>query len=403
MAIYPNSQAIYWCAAMTADTAALRRAFEHRFDRSPTLISEAPGRVNLIGEHTDYNGGFVLPAAIDRTVAVALAPRDGGVIRAYSLDYDQSDEFPAERVRRFMGTKGGWRDYARGVVWALLDEQLPVAGADITLTGDVPRGAGLSSSAAIEVAVAGALTDGSPIAPRDLALLSQKAENLFVGVQSGIMDQFAAALGVAGHALFIDCRSLDVTPVPLPEGVVIAVIDSKVPRKLSATAYNKRREECEKAARTLGLESLRDAAEPLLSRFDEEEDDEPGERTVLKKRARHVITENRRALEAVEALKNQDFVLLGRLMRDSHVSLRDDFGVSTPELDLLADLALTVEGVIAARLTGAGFGGCTVTLVREEAVDHLRDAVLPRYRASTGLEAEMYVCRAVDGLRVLHV
>jgi galactokinase len=424
---------------MTADTAALRRAFEEQFGRSPDLIAEAPGRVNLIGEHTDYNGGFVLPVAIDRTVAVALAPRDDGLIRAYSLDYDQSDEFPAERVRRFMGTKGGWRDYMRGVVWALLDEQLPVGGADIAITGDVPQGAGLSSSAALEVAVAGALTAStaevrqpglrgpesnvaasSPPSvaetfqsrradlqphrePRDLALLCQKAENLFVGVQSGIMDQFSSALGVAGHALFIDCRSLDVTPVPLPKGVVIAVIDSKVPRKLGDTLYNKRRKECEKAARALGLESLRDAAEPLLFRFDEEEDEEPGEKDTLRRRARHVITENKRVLAAVDALKGEDFVLLGRLMRDSHVSLRDDFGVSTPQLDLLTDLALTVKGVIGARLTGAGFGGCTVTLVRENAVDRLRETVLPKYRASTGLVAEMHVCRAVDGLRVTHV
>lgn len=373
---------------MSADAAALHAAFQQQFGRAPDLISEAPGRVNLIGEHTDYNGGFVLPAAVDRTVAVALARRDDGVIRAFSLDYEQCDEFPAERVRRFMGTRGGWRDYVRGVVWALLDEQIPVGGADIAITGDVPQGAGLSSSAAIEVAVAGALTSGIPL--RELALLCQKAENLFVGVQCGIMDQFASALGEDGSALFIDCRSLECEAVPLPVGVAIAVVDSKVPRKLGDTAYNRRREECAEAAQALGVASLRDADEAMLPAL-------PGD---LLKRARHVIAENARVLAAVQALRAGDLEAMGRLMAESHASLRNDFAVSTPELDLLVDLATRADGVIGARMTGAGFGGCTVNLVRENAVDQFEGAIVNEYEQQTGLRAEVHICRAVDGLRV---
>jgi galactokinase len=375
---------------MTADIAALKHAFEAQFGRAPERIAEAPGRVNLIGEHTDYNGGFVLPVAIDRTVAVALAQRGDGVIRAFSVDYGQCDEFAAERVRRFMGTRGGWRDYVRGVVWALLDEQIAVAGADIAITGDVPQGGGLSSSAAIEVAVAGALTAESPIEPRDLALLCQKAENLFVRVQSGIMDQFASALGRAGHALFIDCRSLDYEPVPLPPGVAIVVIDSKVPRKLGETAYNRRREKCEEAARTLDVASLRDADEAMLTLLSGD----------VLKRARHVITENARVLAAVAALRSGDLPALGHLLGASHASLRDDFEVSTPELDLLVELAGGVDGAVGSRLTGAGFGGCTVNLVQEEAVERFKETVVTEYKQRTGLGAEVHVCRAVDGLRV---
>jgi galactokinase len=374
---------------MTADIAALRRAFEQQFGRAPELIAEAPGRVNLIGEHTDYNGGFVLPVAIDRTVAVAITRRDDGVIRAFSVEYGQCDEFPAERVRRFMGTRGGWRDYTRGVVWALLDAHIQVPGADIAITGDVPQGAGLSSSAAIEVAVAGALTAGSGIEARDLALLCQKAENLFVGVGCGIMDQFTSAMGQRDHALFIDCQSLESEPVPLPEGIAIVIIDSKVPRQLGETAFNRRREECAEAARALGVDSLRDADEAMLSRLS----------GTLLKRARHVITENARVLVAVEAMRADDLETIGRLLYESHRSLRDDFEVSTPELDILVDAASRLDGVIGARLTGAGFGGCTANLVQEEAVDRVREAIVAGYEKQTGLAADVHVCRAVDGLR----
>jgi galactokinase len=375
---------------MTADIASLRRVFEEQFGHQPQMFSEAPGRVNLIGEHTDYNDGLVLPVAIDRTIAVAVAPREDNILRAYSLDHHQCDEFPVNRVRRFMGTRGGWRDYVRGVCWALQDANIELTGADLAITGDVPQGAGLSSSAAVEMAVAGALATRLDVSARDLALLCQTAENLFVGVQCGIMDQFASALGREGHALFIDCRSLDVEPVPLPEGLLIAVIDSKVPRKLGETAYNQRRDVCAEAARALGVESLRDADESMLPRVDGD----------LKKRARHVITENQRVRDAVSALKNGDLGLLQALMQASHESLRADFEVSTPELDALVEVASKALGHAGPRLTGAGFGGCLVALVEEDRVQNFSESVTEQYRETTGLTAEMHICRAVDGLRV---
>jgi len=379
---------------MSADTQRLDAEFKRAFDRMPGLTAEAPGRVNLIGEHTDYNDGFVLPVAIDRTVAVAAAPREDNTIRAYSLDFDQHDEFPVDAVRRFLGTKGGWRDYVRGVAWALADANVALRGADIAVSGDVPCGAGLSSSAAIEVATAGALLSiaHAEMAPRDVALACQKAENLFVGVQCGIMDQFASALGREGHALLIDCRSLEFDAIPLPDGISIVVIDSKVERRLSETAYNQRREECAEAAAALGVESLREAEEAMLERLS----------AGPLKRARHVVTENQRVLDAVGALHSGDLNMLGLLLGASHASLRADFEVSTPELDLLVDLAVAAEGAIGARLTGAGFGGCTVNLVRTGSVDTFRESVAAEYHRQTGLNAEAHVCRAVDGLRVTY-
>lgn len=376
---------------MTADVSALRDAFERQFGRSPELIAEAPGRVNLIGEHTDYNDGFVLPAAIDRTVAVALARRDDDVIRAYSLDYDQCDEFRSGLVRRFAGSRG-WRDYLRGVVWALADSQYALTGADIAITGDVPKGAGLSSSAAIEMALAGALTSASGINidRRLLTQLCRHAENFFVGVNSGIMDQYASALGRAGHALLIDCRSLEAEPVPLPDGVAIVVINSKVQRRLAETPYNRRREECAEAARELRLDSLRDATPEMLPHLEGD----------LLKRARHVVTENRRVLAAVDALRNGDLHRLGALMAESHASMRDDFEASASQIDLLVEIAKQTPGVIGARVTGAGWGGCTVNLVREQHVAAFVARVTGEFAKQTGLDAEAHVCRAVGGLLV---
>jgi galactokinase len=351
--------------------------------------------VNLIGEHTDYNEGFVLPAAIDRGVTVAAAPRDDGIIRAKSLDYDQCDEFAVANVRRFMGSRG-WRDYLRGVAWALQDEQLAVRGADFLIAGDVPAGAGLSSSAAVEVAIAGALTklSGIQLSGLDLARLCQRAENLFIGVQCGIMDQFASALGEAGHALLIDCRSLDIRPVSIPKGLAIVVMDSHVPRNLADTPYNRRREECAEAAAALGVRSLRDVQTEALEAARADLDDS------LYRRARHVASENERTLQMADALEDGDLTSIGRLMQESHQSLRDDFQVSTPELDFLVERATGLEAVIGSRLTGAGFGGCTVNLVEEGAVEAFGRQIREVYGRETGNEATVYRCRAADGLKV---
>jgi galactokinase len=375
---------------VTVDRDDLLGAFERAFRRLPEFVSEAPGRVNLIGEHTDYNEGFVLPVAIDRTVTAAAAAAEGKRVRVCSVDLDARDEWPVDAPRRT--GRREWRDYVRGVAWSLLDAGHEVRGADLAIAGDVPIGAGLSSSAALEVAVAGALCAVSRIElePQRLALLCQKAENQFVGVQCGIMDQLASACSRAGHALLIDCCSLEIEHVPLPGDLAIVVVDSKVPRALGETAYNDRREECLAAAHALGVASLRHAGNVDIGRF-------PG---LLNRRARHVIWENQRVLDAVTALRAGDLGRFGELMYESHASLRDDFEVSTPELDWLIELASRAEGVIGARLTGAGFGGCTVNLVERDAVRSFEAEVVGRYRERTGLAAEMLLCEAVDGLRV---
>ena len=375
---------------MPADTANLVRAFTAQHGREPRFIAEAPGRVNLIGEHTDYNDGFVLPAAIDRTVAVAVAPREDSRVRAHSVDDDQRDDFSLHNARRH--PMGGWRNYVRGVLWALLDSQLPLRGADLSISGDVPQGAGLSSSAALELALAGAIcaASGVELPPRELALLCQRAEHMYAGVQCGIMDQLTAALGRKGCALFIDCQSLETEDVPLPDGVAIVVIDSKVPRELAGTPYNRRRDQCAEAARTLGLASLRSANESQIESLPDD----------LRRRARHVFTENARVLAAKAALRDGDCGTLGRLFAESHASLRDGFEGSTPEIDLLVELASAAPGAIGARLTGGGFGGCTVNLVEAAQAQRFGEAVVSQYRQRTGLDGEAHVCRALGGMQV---
>ena len=375
---------------MSADTANLARAFAAQHGYEPRLVAEAPGRVNLIGEHTDYNDGFVLPVAIDRTVAVAIAPREDTRVRAHSVDHDQRDDFSLDAARRH--PMDGWRNYVRGVLWALLDSQLPLRGVDLSISGDVPQGAGLSSSAALELALAGAIcaAAGIELPARDLALLCQRAEHMYAGVQCGVMDQLAAALGREDCALFIDCQSLEMEDVPLPDGVAIVVIDSKIPRELAGTPYNKRHAECAAAARALGVESLRSADESQIESLPDD----------LRGRARHVITENARVLAAKAALREGDCATLGRLFAESHASLRDDFEVSAPEIDLLVELASAAPGVIGARLTGGGFGGCTANLVEATQAHGFVEAILPEYRQRTSLDGEAYFCRAVDGMKV---
>jgi len=381
---------------MSADRTALLDAFRRRFGRPARLVAEAPGRVNLIGEHTDYNEGHVLPLAIDRSVAVAAAPQ-ADAVHAYSLDYDQEDSFSLAEIRPL--PEGGWRNYVRGVAWALREAGHGLRGLQLALSGDVPIGAGLSSSAALEVAVAAAFAAAGEIHldPRDVALLAQRSENDFVGVQCGIMDQLAAVFGQAHHALLIDCRSLDVEPVPLSldeQGMAVVIVDSAVRRALGDSPYNQRRWECAQAAAALGVPALRDVAPDDLEARRRELPPE------LYCRARHVVTEEARVTASVGALRRGDLETLGRLLCQSHESLRHDFQVSCRELDLLVELAAKVEGVLGARLTGAGFGGCTLNLVRRGALGAFRRGVLQAYRQRTGLPAQMHVVRASRRLQV---
>jgi galactokinase len=325
------------------------RAYKDKFGEEPELVTSAPGRVNLIGEHTDYNGGFVLPCAIDRRIAVAVGAGEGAL---YSADFDQT--------RQIDDKDSSWADYPRGVAWAIGEAAHEIGGFRAAFAGDVPLGSGLSSSAAIEAATALALDVffGLGVGRTDLALACQRAENDYVGVGTGIMDQYASLLCEAGAALLVDCRSLDAESVPLDlqaAGLALIAFDTRIARGLADTGYNDRRATCERAASMLGVEELRDATEGDLDLLSGAE----------LKRARHVISENARVLEAVEALRDRDFEEFGRLMFASHASLRDDYEVSTPELDTFVRAA-EEQGARGARLTGAGFGGCAIALVPEE-------------------------------------
>ena len=365
------------------------RAFAERFGEAPELVASAPGRVNLIGEHTDYNGGFVLPCAIDRRIACAVGPTsDGEEGILFSTNFDE--ERPLEDYR------GGssWADYPRGIAWALAERGVEVLPFRATFVGNVPPSSGLSSSAALEAATALALDGlfGFEIPRKELALLCQKAENDFVGVPSGIMDQYASLLCEAGSALLIDCRTLEAQSVPLDlEGanLTLLVCDTRTERGLADTGYEDRRRECEEAARTLGIEELRDAKEEDLERLSGDE----------LKRTRHVVHENARVLEAIRLLRGEDFAGFGHLVYDSHLSLRDDFEVSTRELDTFVETARE-SGALGARLTGAGFGGCAIALVAASEADTLADFTRRRFEGKGFKAPAFYEFKPVSGAEV---
>jgi galactokinase len=367
----------------------LRVAFAELSARAPRFF-RAPGRVNLIGEHVDYSEGFVLPLAIDRATFAAAAPRDGRRVRVRSLDRGETAEFDLDE--RDPKPAGTWSDYAHGVALALA-RRVPLAGADLVLHTTVPIGAGLSSSAAFEVAVGLALltVSGAALPPAELARAAREAENGFVGLRSGIMDQLASTLGVRDHALLIDCRSEEVTPVPLPPGVAVVVADTEVKHALASSAYNQRRAESEEAARRLGVRALRDVSVADFARRGATLP-EP-----LRRRARHVVGENARVLATVLALREGDVRTAGAHMNESHDSLRDDYEVSSPELDLLVDAARGVDGVYGARMTGGGFGGSIVALVRRDAVASLTKALDSAYTARYGRAPAVMDVRASDG------
>lgn len=378
------------------DSGLLRERFRQRYGVYPSLIVRAPGRVNLIGEHTDYNEGFVFPVAIDRATYVAARPRSDRMVQVVSSDLNEEDAFPVDHIER---STQPWHNYVRGVVLALRVAGHSLTGADLLIASDVPRGSGLSSSAALEVAVGYAFQtlNHLNIPGKELALLAQGAENHFVGVQCGIMDQLIAVLGRADHALLIDCRDLSYRTVPLPQSVAVVVCDSHIPRTLAASAYNQRRQECETAVQLLrqwypGIRALRDVSE---DQFAAHSDVLP---EPVRARARHVVSENRRTLQGAEALDRGDVVAFGQLMNESHASLRDDYHVSLPDIDLLVETAQRLPGCYGSRLTGAGFGGCTVSLVERRDVETFSHDLLQTYRDATGRTATIYVCRASDGV-----
>ena len=382
---------------MTTPEPALRdrivAAFREKWKQEPELIVRAPGRVNLIGEHTDYNDGFVLPMAIDRAVWLALRRRPDSTISVLSLDYHRTQSFDAAMPKR---GKGGWIEYLKGTAWALSEDGREVVGWDGVVAGDVPIGAGLSSSAALELATARAITAaaGAHWEPVHMARLCQRAENGWVGVQCGIMDQMISAVGREGHAVLIDCRTLETQAVPLPEGVLVVILDTSTRRELAGSAYNDRRSQCEAAADHFGVPALRDLTPEVF------EDGVAGLDAVAARRARHVVHENARTLEAAEAMHAGDAARLGYLMTSSHRSLRDEFEVSSGELDRMVQIALEHPGCLGARMTGAGFGGCAVALVQADAAADFATAVATRYREDTRLEPRLYVTGATAGASV---
>ncbi|MCY4554204.1 MAG: galactokinase [Candidatus Poribacteria bacterium] len=404
--------------------ASITQKFEEIFGGTPTSIASAPGRVNLIGEHTDYNDGYVFPVAIDKYINIAARKRPDRRVILYALDVDDSWEFSLDTLSAIPPQAPAWSHYLIGVASLLEASGTEITGIDAVITGDVPIGAGLSSSAALSVAAtltfltAGSelVGDGFPV-PEDnkkkLAALCQRVEHEFVDVKCGIMDQTISLLGKENHALFLDCRSLEYEQVPLNLSEhYIAICNTKVKRELAASEYNKRRAECERGVDILrrwipGISSLRDIA---LTDFKKHEEELPA---LTQKRCRYVIEENARVLEAVSVLKgrsqrtsektDESLIHFGSLMNASHNGLRDDYEVSCKELDLLTDIARSITGVIGSRMTGAGFGGCTVSIVHRDALEIFQTRVTTEYCEQTGIEPEIYLCNVSDGAHIFRV
>ncbi len=380
--------------------ARLVAAYPGEADPATARVVHAPGRVNLIGEHTDYNEGFVLPVAIDLGISLALVPTGDRRVDVTLAATGERDGFDLDAIG---AKRSSWIDYVAGTAWALLDAGQPVQGFRAVLGSDLPQGSGLSSSAALELASSLALSGGSlPAVDRmTLALLAQRAENAYVGVNCGLMDQFASAFGEPGSALLLDCRTLEHRAVAMPlEEAALVVCHSGSPRRLETSAYNERRAQCEAAVATIagsepGVTALRDVTPAMLEAHRARMD------PLVAARAEHIVHENARVLAAVDAFEAGDLDEVGRLFAASHTSMRDLFGISSPELDALVEIASGVDGVYGARLTGAGFGGCTVNLVRRDAAPALREAVERDYGPRTGLHARVFEVEPSRGAAVL--
>lgn len=385
---------------------AVSAIFRQKFGQPPAFIARAPGRVNLLGEHVDYNDGFVLPAAIDRATFVAFSPANNDQTTLWAVDFDQQAIFSSETLEAKTGLDGAplpdWARYPAGVMWALRQAGLETPALNAVFASNVPRGSGLSSSASVEMAfgVAWQTLGGWSLPPMELAKLGQRAENHYVGVNCGIMDQFASACGIENRLLLLDCRSLEWEALALPESVSIVVADTTVRRKLTSGEYNNRRAACEEAVRHLqahlpGIRSLRDVSPADFNRLSAQLP------TETEKRARHVVEEIARTQQAISLLRSGDLTGFGALMNACHISLRDLYEVSCAELDAMVEVAQSLPGCYGARLTGAGFGGCTVNLVARERAETFANALAEGYRARTGLAPEIYISKASAGAHLL--
>lgn len=380
--------------------------FQERFAEAPAHVVRAPGRVNLLGEHVDYNDGFVLPIAIDRATWLAFSPSDTDQTTLMAMDLSEEISFTSETLRDKTDAKGKplptWALYPAGVAWALKEAGLSTPTLKGIYTSDVPQGAGLSSSASVEMAfvLAWQTLGGWKLPPMERALLGQKAENQYVGVNSGIMDQFASACGQQDRLLYLDCRSLEWQTLPLPSEVAIVIADTKMRRTLTSGEYNKRRADCEEAVRILSAElpdikSLRDVPVETFNQYASRLPEQ------IKMRARYVVEEIERTQRVIPLLERGDMVAFGKLLNQCHASLRDLYEVSIPELDTMVRVAQSLPGCYGARLTGAGFGGCTVNLVAREQADAFSEALAAGYEDKTGFSPEIYICSASNGAELI--
>ncbi|MGH9530542.1 MAG: galactokinase [Terriglobales bacterium] len=382
------------------EIAEIKDRFVELFGQSPRIF-RAPGRTNLIGEHTDYNDVFVMPAAIEFHTWVAVAPRDDGKVVVHSQKWNETSEFNLYEDNA--SPRHQWLDYVRGVAIQMKTAGYAVNGCNLLVYSDVPMGAGLSSSAALEVAsalalisVSGQTVGGGTLGRKQLAQLCQRAENETVGARCGIMDQFAAVNGRAGHALLLDCRSLEFKLLPLPADLSLVICNTMVPHRNVSGEYNLRRSQCEQGARFFaaqvpGVRALRDVSFEQLQQYAEELNE------TIFRRCRHVITENARTLEAAAALQSGQIKRFGELMYESHRSLKNDYEVSCAELDIMVELASGLRGVYGARMTGGGFGGCTINLVQREMASEFTSEISKMYKARTGIDPQIYITTAADG------
>ena len=380
--------------------------FTKRFGKTPAYLVVGPGRVNTLGEHVDYNDGFVLPAAIDRATWLAFSPSKNGNNTLVAADFGEESIFTESGVVAKQALDGTplpeWTRYPAGMAWALNQQGVQTPAMQAVFSSDIPRGSGLSSSASIEMAfgVAWSTLGGWSLSSIDMAVLGQKAENQYVGVSCGIMDQFASACGVQDRLLLLDCRSLEWQPLPIPEDIAIVIADTTIRRKLTSSGYNERRQACEEAVRILsddlpGIKALRDVSPEDFNRLAHRLS------PLVEKRARHVVEEIERSQQAIPLLKRGDVSAFGQIMNDCHRSLRDLYEVSIDELNIMTEIAQGIPGCLGARLTGAGFGGCTVNLVKMDAVDVFSKALKTGYQERTKLIPNIYVCKASDGAHLV--
>lgn len=376
--------------------------YKEKFGQTPAHIVRAPGRVNLLGEHVDYNDGFVLPAAIDRATYIAFSPTTTPNSTLVAVDFNQQAIFSSESISTKIQTDSSplpeWALYPAGVMWAMQSEKLSTVSMNAVFASDVPRGSGLSSSASVEMAfmIAWQLLSGSIMPAMQRALLGQKAENQYVGVNCGIMDQFASACGVANNFMLLDCRSLEWQTLPVPENVAIVIADTSVRRNLTDGEYNKRRQACKDAVKILSqhipeVKALRDVSVDNFNRLSDQLPE------VVEKRARHVVEEIERSRRAIPLLEQGNIREFGQIMNECHASLRDLYEVSILELNTIVEIAQSLPGCLGARLTGAGFGGCSVNLVEKSAAEAFAVELAKRYQSQIGLKPVIYICKASDG------